>query len=87
MLEPWSPRYWFRPYNYHILSYYKKLIMIASLPIFYHITHAQPAVLCLIQAAEIARFCFIWPFATKLRNVVRLVLECVLLGFFICVLI
>lgn len=85
--EPWSPKQWFRPYNYHILAYYKKLMMIVSLPIFYHTTHAQAGVLILLQAAEIARFCFIRPFYKKWRNIYRLILECALEMFFISVLI
>lgn len=35
MKEPWSIRHWFRPYNYHLLSYYKKFCMMVALPVFY----------------------------------------------------
>lgn len=49
MDEDWSPKHWFRPYNYHILSYYKKFCMIVSLPIFYDLPHFQPFVLLLLQ--------------------------------------
>jgi len=62
-------------------------MMIISLPIFYHTTHAQAAVLILLQALEIVRFVVIWPFNQKWRNIYRLVLECALEMFFICVLI
>lgn len=84
--KPWSPKQWFRPYNYHILSFYKKLMMIASVPLFYHKTHAQP-VLIILQIAEIIRFCYVRPFCSVWRNVYRLLLELVLLAFFFCVLI
>lgn len=62
-------------------------MMIVSLPIFYHTTHAQAGVLILLQAAEIARFCLIRPFYKKWRNIYRLILECALEMFFISVLI
>lgn len=87
MKEPWTPKHWFRPYNYHILSYYKKLMMIVSLPLFYDTLHAQAAVLIFLEVLEIMRLVFTWPFTKRWRNVVRLLLECCLLLFFICVLI
>lgn len=86
MKAPWSPKHWLRPYNYHILSYYKKLMMIVSLPIFYHTVHAQPAVLMALQIMEIVRLCLTWPYFRRWRNIYRLFLEVILLIFFICVL-
>ena len=62
-------------------------MMIISLPLFYHSTQAQAGVLILLQIAEVIRFCVIWPFYKKWRNIYRLILECSLLMFFICVLI
>jgi hypothetical protein len=59
--------------------------MIVSLPIFYHTVHAQAAVLCILQLSEIARFIVIWPFYKRWRNIFRLILECALEMFFLCV--
>lgn len=59
--------------------------MIVSLPLFYHTLHAQAGVLIFLQALEIARFCYIWPFYRQWRNIYRLILECALMMFFICV--
>lgn len=87
MKEPWSPKHWFRPYNYHILSYYKKLLMVISLPIFYGTIHAQAFVLIFLQILEILRFIFTWPYYRRWRNIVRLCLEVILLVFFFCVMI
>lgn len=87
MKEPWTPKHWFRPYNYHILSYYKKLMMVISLPLFYDTIHAQAGVLIFLQLMEILRFIFTWPYHKKWRNIFRLVLELVLLTFFVSVLI
>ena len=39
--EEWSVRQWLRPYNYHILSYYKKFTMLIALPIFYEFDYVQ----------------------------------------------
>lgn len=49
MKEPWSWRHWFRPYNYHLLSYYKKFCMIISLPLFYDTPKWAAAVLIFLQ--------------------------------------
>lgn len=61
--------------------------MIASVPLFYHKTHAQPAVLIILQLAEIVRFCYVRPFCSLWRNAYRLTLELILLAFFFCVLV
>lgn len=45
----WSPRIWFRPYNYHILSFYKKFLMIFCLPIFHELPYAQTCCLLVLQ--------------------------------------
>ncbi len=55
-------KHWFRPYNYHIMSYYKKFLMMIALPIFYSTKYAQVSMLIIIQAMEIARFLAIWPY-------------------------
>jgi hypothetical protein len=61
------------------------MLMIVSLPLFYHTIHAQVTVLCLLQLSEIVRFIVIWPFYKRWRNIFRLILECALQMFFICV--
>lgn len=71
MKEDWSPKHWFRPYNYHLLSYYKKFCMIVSLPIFYDSKHWQAAILILLQLLEITRFLVTKPYYTFWRNVYR----------------
>lgn len=85
--EEWSVKHWFRPYNYHILSYYKKFLMMVSLPLFYGTQYAQIGVLMALQLFEIIRFVSIWPFKSKARNWIRLGLECLLMLFFISVLV
>lgn len=40
---------WFRPHNYHILSYIKKFMMMLTFPIFYQFGYAQIIVLLIIQ--------------------------------------
>lgn len=60
-------------------------MMIASLPLFYHITHAQAGVLLVLQSFEMIRFVASWPFLKAWRNIYRLVLECALEMFFICI--
>jgi hypothetical protein len=87
MNEDWSPKHWFRPYNYHILSYYKKFCMIVSLPLFYELNHCQPAVLVMLQMLEMARFLATKPYYAKWRNIYRFTLELFLLFFFTCVLV
>lgn len=82
-ISAWSPKHWIRPYNYHILSYYKKYLMIIAMPLFYQTGHAQMAVLIVLQALEIVRFCLTRPFTSRSRNIIRLILELVLLMFFI----
>lgn len=82
----WSPRVWFRPYNYHILSFYKKFMMMICLPIFHEQPYTQTICLVLLQLAEILRFYFTWPFASRLRNIFRLFLELTLLTIFVLVL-
>jgi len=47
--EEWSVRHWFRPYNYHFLSYYKKFVMIIALPLFYNLQYAQMGILLAVQ--------------------------------------
>lgn len=72
MNEHWSPRHWLRPYNYHLLSYYKKFVMMISLPLFYSVTYAQMGVLLFIQIIELVRFWKTWPFTSDKRNYFRL---------------
>lgn len=86
MKEPWSIRHWFRPYNYHLLSYYKKFCMMVALPVFYEAKHWQISVLILIQALEIARFVATKPYVALWRNVYRFVLELIIFAFFFCIL-
>lgn len=78
----WSFRLWFRPYNYHTLSYVKKFAMMMAFTAFYYETFAQPIALVVIQVGEIVRFCLTWPFNAKWRNVYRLTLELILLTIF-----
>lgn len=85
--EEWSPKVWFRPYYYHFLSYYKKILMMCSLPLFHNFPHAQIGCLILLQLFEICRFCITWPYATIKRNVYKLAMEIVLLLIFVVVLV
>jgi len=60
-------------------------MMMVSLPLFYETNNVQIYVLIALQLLEILRFCFTWPFKTKARNAIRLILEFVLLAFFLTV--
>ena len=75
-------KYLMRPHNYHIISYIKKMMMMLALPLFYNYVYAQISALILIQIIEIVRLSITWPYTSKWRNVVRLVLESVLLALF-----
>lgn len=75
-------RNWFRPHNYTTVGYVKKFAMMMAFTCFFYESNAQPIVLSIIQIGEIVRFCLTWPFATKWRNIYRLVLEIVLLAIF-----
>lgn len=75
-------RNWLKPYNYHTMSYVKKLLMMLTFPIFYYSGQAQIICLVVIQVGEVVRFCITWPFSKKWRNVYRLLLEIVLLLIF-----
>ena len=72
--QRWSPRHLFRTYNYHLLSYYKKFLMIVSLPIFYDYQMTQIGVLIALQVMETVRFCLTWPYISRRRNIYKLVL-------------
>ena len=74
MNEEWTPRQWLRPYNFHILSYYKKFVMMISLPLFYSVTYAQMGILAFIQLLEMFRVWKTWPFLSFKRNVIRMTL-------------
>jgi hypothetical protein len=71
MKEEWSWRHWLRPYNYHILSYYKKFCMIISLPLFYDSPKWSAAILIFLQLLEIIRFVLTRPYYAQWRNVYR----------------
>jgi hypothetical protein len=81
--EKWSPKHLFRPYNYHLLSYYKKFLMIVSVPMFYGYPAPSMAVLTVLQLVEMARLCATWPYVSRCRNLYKLALEFILLLFFI----
>jgi len=86
MKESWSVKHWFRPYNYHLLSYYKKFCMMVALPVFYDSKNWQISVLIVIQAMEIARFIATKPYHALWRNVYRFILEVVIFAFFFAIL-
>lgn len=45
----WTPKIWFRTYNYHILSFYKKMLMMVCLPIFHGFPYAQIIAMIILQ--------------------------------------
>ena len=57
--------------------------MILSLPIFYEYQKTQIGVLIALQVMETVRFCLTWPYISRKRNIYKLVLEIVLLLFFV----
>ena len=67
-------RGFFRPTNYHALSYIKKMLMMATFPLFYSDGEIALIVLSMIQLGEVVRFAATWPFAKTWRNVFRLIL-------------
>lgn len=75
-------RNWFRPYNYATVGYVKKFAMMMAFTCFYYESFAQPIALLVIQIGEIVRLCLTWPYASKWRNIYRLVLEIILLAIF-----
>lgn len=85
MDEEWSVKHWFRPYNYHLLSYYKKFCMIIALPLFYESKHYQISILIILQLLEMGRFVATKPFQSLWRNVYRFVLELSLLLLFLTI--
>ena len=85
--QPWSASHWFRPYNYHFLSYYKKFCMLIALPIFYQVAYFQAAILMLIQLLEIIRFVKTNPFYSRWRTIFRFLLQLFIFLFFLIILI
>jgi hypothetical protein len=63
-----------RPYNYHLLAYYKKFLMILSVPMFLPYPTFLNGVLLGLQLLETIRFCLSWPFVSTCRNIYRLFL-------------
>ena len=78
---------WIRPYNYHVLSFYKKILMMASLPIFHGYPKAQISALITIQSIEILRFCLSRPYSSAKKNIIRLISEVLLMLILIIILI
>ena len=75
--------HWFRPYNFHFLSYYKKFLMIIVLPLFYEEPYAQMGLLLLVELFEVVRVWVVWPFLSAKRNWLRLSLDVALALFFL----
>lgn len=48
--------------------------MMLSLAFFYQRPQVQTTMLIIIQVAEIVRFSVVWPFRSKIYNVIRLLL-------------
>ena len=82
-LSPWSAKHLLRPYNYKVFSFYRVLLIIAALPLFYGFSHGAITCLIVIQGLEIIRFLVIRPFSSLWRNLYQLILEVILLTFFI----
>ena len=59
--QHWSLRQLLRPYNYHILSFWKKFMMVAAVPLFYDHPTAAAAVLVTLQTMKLVRFILVWP--------------------------
>ena len=76
----------FEPYQFHVLSYYKKTLMLLTVCIFYPYPTVQIATLISLQLLEIIRFIIVRPYNSTLRNVARGFLEVALLILFSLVL-
>lgn len=77
----------FQPYNYHVLSYYKKAMMLLSICLFYDFPLVQISILIFLQSLEIIRFLLTIPYSSKIRNFIQISLEILLLITFILILI
>lgn len=84
-MEKWSPKHFFRPYNYHIVSFYKKYLMVICVVLFYEYPIYAAGFLIALEIFEIVRFVLTWPFASRKRNIIRLILEVIILVFFLTV--
>ena len=81
-LSPWSVSHLIRPYNYQILTIFRMLWIISALPLFYDFSHGPIGCLVAVQSLELIRFAVAWPYHAQWRNIYKLVLEVLLLGFF-----
>ena len=79
----WSWRHFFRPYNYHTLTFMKKVLMLGSIPIFYEYLILPVVVLIILQAIDITRFLLTIPYHKFWRNLLYFTLEVLLLIFFV----
>lgn len=61
--------------------------MMISLPIFYETKNAQISVLLILQFLELVRFIIVWPYKSKIRNILKIGLEFMLMMFFMSIII
>ncbi len=80
--EDWSVRHWARPYNYPLFTFYIRILMLVSLPLFYDVQYAQISILIILQLFEVVRLLVVWPYAQRWRNLFKLGLDAILLMFF-----
>lgn len=80
----WNWRHFFRPYNYHTLTFIKKALMLLSITIFYDYPFVSILSLMVLQIIEILRFLLTIPYQHRVRNCVYFIIELSLMIYFIC---
>lgn len=80
----WNWRHFFRPYNYHTLTFIKKTLMLTAVPLFYDHGIWPVIILTVLQFLDVVRFLLTLPYQSNVRNFFYFFLESVLFIFFLC---
>ena len=66
--KQWNWRHFFRPYNYHTLTFIKKTLMLTAVPLFYDHGLWPVIILTVIQGLDVVRFLLTLPYQSLVRN-------------------
>lgn len=72
-----------RPYNYHTLTFVKRVLMLAAAPIFYDYLFYPVFIITFLQGMDIVRFLLTYPYHKIWRNILYFTLETLLFVFFV----
>lgn len=75
-------RHFLRPYNYHTLTFVKKVLMLSAVPIFYDHLMYPVIIITFLQGMDLVRFLLTIPYHKMWRNVLYFTLEVILFVFF-----